>query len=89
MEDSFFEDASVFYGDKDFYDIDGNGFLDDMEGVFMLSDVADEIAEFEQSRPVSRAKNSDVHLKDTLCCIVLIWGIVIPIYAVIHVLCNW
>ena len=91
--DTFFDEIAVFCGDNEFYDIDGDGHLDDLEGSFMLADVDDELAEIDRDSgscgPYHTAGSSHVHsytpaktppdTKEINSWIVLIWGIIIPI----------
>jgi hypothetical protein len=51
MSKENFDDLAMFCGDKDFYDLDGNGHLDDFEAAMMVGDVADELEGIERTPP--------------------------------------
>ena len=89
MADTFFDDIAVYCGDREFYDLDGDGHIDAIEGGFMLADVDDELAEIEKTSPLhTSTKRVPTSRSETNTWIVLIWGIIVPIYVVIHLLCN-
>lgn len=54
MSKDNYDDWAVFCGDKDFYDIDGDGHLDWIEASMMMSDVDEELKEFESSNRQNR-----------------------------------
>jgi hypothetical protein len=52
MSKENFDDLAMFCGDKDFYDLDGDGHLDDFEAAMMIGDVADELEEIQRTPPL-------------------------------------
>lgn len=43
-----YDDLADFCGPKEFYDVDGDGHIDDFEASMMLADVQEELDEFER-----------------------------------------
>lgn len=52
MHKDNFDDWAIFCGDKDFYDVDGDGHIDWLEMGMMVADIDDEIEEIDRKKSV-------------------------------------